>query len=659
MNFLRVSYSFAAAILVILIPTHFLYAQSGSATYSLMIVRGGATAPTGHLTQLTMTTNDDTTLLAYGKRSDNDAYEPVSGKWAISTGLSVTPSAPGSAISWNFSPVLRGSGFIRLYMDDTNAIPDTLPVIIISRPITGVTAVSFITPPEKRIAGDTITVVWAVNYDGSIPDTCLFSVHQDSLGNGGRSNTPTVTTNIGTAPLNQKPNTTSTAIECFSNGVDTVKYVLYYVPDNGANNKIYVTLEGKTCQTDPFKLLPGPLDSLVIVDANNKSIEIDTMAASSPGRTYYVIGYDQYGNKRPVDGATWTATPNILPLTGATTNVTSIFYKLDNTVIYQAQGTITVAVTDPVTGNTVSDNLKMIALPKQATLVSATTGDINGNGYLDQIILVFNKKINFPSTGNLSDLIPINAENGKYTLVPTNILGANGTLFDSVFVVNLQELQNNVPQTGWMPSLSISTAVSDVTPGSVDDYTVTDGAGPVIWTVVKKVNSQADRTKDLITVTFSEPIGTNGDTFDKSTNPPGTILHVWEDSVGANNVHHYVLRDYILKGLTTNSYTSDISSTQLSFYMTDTADLSSKYFLNLDTITIAHLSDKPSISNVLVNKPIYNNQKVCIVTTDTSVITSSETKHCGCGAGTGLAFIPPIGFKIGTGRRRKSKRIVR
>ncbi|MCX7727749.1 MAG: hypothetical protein N2053_12985, partial [Chitinispirillaceae bacterium] len=121
---------------------------------------------------LTMTTNDDTTLKVQGLRSDSLIWVDIEAHWENSSNLKIVPNAPGWSHTWRFSPADTGKGWIRVTLDDDeNTIPDTLPVTFLPGPPTSV-VVSILTPPDKRIAGEPITLlVTLYNKDGVVPGT--------------------------------------------------------------------------------------------------------------------------------------------------------------------------------------------------------------------------------------------------------------------------------------------------------------------------------------------------------------------------------------------------------------------------------------------------------------------------------------------------------
>jgi hypothetical protein len=129
-----------------------------------------------------------------------------------------------------------------------------------------------------------------------------------------------------------------------------------------------------------------------------------------------------------------------------------------------------------------------------------------------------------------------------------------------------------------------------------------DGAGPVVWTVVKSIKQLTNRKSDLVTVTFSEPIQeVNGSAFNLLT-APGSVFNVWKDSSGI-----LVLDTAMFSGIKSFASISSDGKT-VTFYMdngTDTTeDLTAQYLISLksDSSKIVDLASQP-------NAPSKINQK--------------------------------------------------
>jgi hypothetical protein len=139
-----------------------------------------------------------------------------------------------------------------------------------------------------------------------------------------------------------------------------------------------------------------------------------------------------------------------------------------------------------------------------------------------------------------------------------------------------------------------------------------DGAGPVIWRVIVNRNVVSDRTKDLVTVIFSEPFksGVTGDLFQLSTQP-GSVFNVWDKVNGVLTKF-----DGVLSGI--GGFHSETDST-LTFYMGNAKELFTHDYFNIivkkgyDPLSnveqdTSFISDKASATKS--NLPLEINQKV-------------------------------------------------
>jgi hypothetical protein len=214
-------------------------------------------------------------------------------------------------------------------------------------------------------------------------------------------------------------------------------------------------------------------------------------------------------------------------------------------------------------------------------------------------VLHFDKDVTFPA--NFSDTnftITYTYANTVFTFTVDSIGGIAGqSRTDSVFTVYLHESKNNIPQTAWTPSVTI-TGLSGITP--VTNVTTVDGAGPVIWSVSKDVKSLNDRSSDLVSVTFSEPIqASDGSAFkNKLSTDPSLVFYVWKQ------VGDSLVLDTILNGIS-EFYTVSSDGKTVSFYMKNGNDLTAQYYISLkpDSSLIIDQARTP-------NDPSKINQKV-------------------------------------------------
>jgi hypothetical protein len=557
------------------------------------------------ITKLTMNTNQDTTLYVQGQRSTDGVWENASAKWESSSGLSIVPSAPGNAQVWpNFSPDKPGTGTIRvtsLNGDTLTTKPARIAVTFLVGPPTGVT-VQILTPPDSLIAGDTIvSVVRIQNKDGLVPDTfCTSSAYNNALG-GLVGHDPVV---IADTTVKM----TRSMHECFIGGVDTVRYVLYRAPyAKDSLDKITVALNGLSATTEPFLMHPGSLSRLSIEDFNGKALDSVKLAYPTGSQLFLSVGYDAYGNKRGPENSTWSTSGTLHAVTNAV-DVSRVFYQTSQSR-YDESGYLSATVTGK-DNKVVTDSSYVSIRGPQTILVSAITQDSSGNGFLDHIIIRFDKLITIPKEYPAdSVVITATGQDGrKYTLPVDSIRGRSGSS-DSVFIIYLAEPDKNdaaftMPQTAWTPAITMP-AITGVSP--VNAYVAADRAGPVVWSVVKTINADqpGNRSADKVTITFSEPISTNGNDFNKAL-APATVLHVWTKQTIAGGRDTMIAMDTVLSGIT-GFFQLENNNTTLSFYMTNSKDLTSRDYISLVTDTAGKLvADRSSPPNV----PVLVNQKV-------------------------------------------------
>lgn len=561
-----------------------------------------------HIASLAMNTNQDTTLKVQGQRSTDSVWEYVSAAWESSSGLSIVPGAPANAQSWTFSPDKPGTGIIRVTLgnDTISTKPDFVTVNFTAGPPVSM-EVQILTPPEQRIAGDTmIAVVRIKNSDGLVPGQwCDTVTYRNALGTGGRTS-PVV---IGDTTV-----TMGTALkECFENGLDTVKFVLYYAPaDKDSMEKVVAAMRGLSASTDPFTLYPGALSSIALQDFNGKNLDSIHLDYPNGSQLIIAMGYDKYGNQIGEANSNWTAGGTLLPIDKGT-NVSRVYYDASRAK-YDENGWITALDTTPG-GAKITDSVRVSVTGPSARLVSSVTQDVNGDGYLDHIVLHFDKNITWPDSGAYSITFsgtyqdPVTGEKVTYSLTVDSVSSTNGTRTDSVFVLDLEEPTSSnpmskYPQTGWTPSITIS-GLSGVSP--VVNTQVSDGAGPVVWMVTKTVGSAGSRTDDKVTVTFSEPIGTNGNDFNSSL-APGKLIRVWQKVTTAAGTDTFIEVDTMLAGI--KDFFQVDSNLSVEFYMTNGNDLTTRDYVSLySDSTGKSLSDRSGTANT----PAANNRRVQVV----------------------------------------------
>lgn len=553
---------------------------------------------------LTMNTNQDTILRAQGLRSTDGVWEDVSARWGNSYNLKIDPSAPGAGTIWKFSPSDTGHGKIHISLDnDTIARPDTLDVEFTPGPPTSV-VMEIITPKEKLIAGEPIEVVITIyNKDGKVPGTYCFDPangtgvqYADPIGDGGKPR-PYMLINGDTIWLSE------TVKQCFYGGVDTTTTYLFNAPlGEDSLHQIQFISGNLKGETPHFKLLPGPLDSLALESQNFQPLP-DTIELSHPkGLLIYAVGYDKYGNRLGYQLSNWSTDSTLHPIDRAM-NTENIYYDASNVTDNEYGHIIAVPSDTSIKG--ISAQKFVIIYGPLAMLKDAVTRDMDGDGYLDHIELNFSKPITL--TEEMLSLIEI--KYGDLNQFTVKRIVNDSDSMDSVWVLELNENETDVPQTNWTPKINLSN-LSEYGIGDVTDLESTDGAGPVIWSVTKQRSTLSTRNEDEVIIEFSEPVWQSGARNLSTSDTPSVIFYVWQgnDSTGYTRIDSFLID---IDGFTF------ISDEVIKFKTTSGVDLTSRHLVNIRT----SLDQSGSVNSFVKDKtvdglgnfPVVDNRKVRVV----------------------------------------------
>jgi uncharacterized protein (UPF0333 family) len=466
------------------------------------------------------------------------------GSWALKPDtIAWDANPPAMGGTWNISPKTPGVENLTV---TSGSVSKTVPLTITPADPSKVN-ITLITPLDSCIAGKPIKIAVQIqNTDGLEPGNwCTTSAtYTDALGNGNKSVQPTININGVLVPvsLGQQSN------ECFNNGLDTITVTLYNAPASiDSNHTISLVLFNKhinlpITSTVPFHLLPGPLDSLALQDQKHVQVaNPDTLVYPSGSAFIYSVGFDQWGNLIGNISSSWSKTgilPSFTPPAGTQQN---IYFDASNSVLSE-NGIITASAPSGVNpGTDVTASVQVAIIPRGANLSSAITKDLNGNGYLDQIWVTLDK----PVTASINSQIPSSNVSVVYTDPNTSakttlavdsirpVSAVNDSTSSFVIYLTDNNISQNgileptsaIPQTSWRPLISISGIAGANT---ITNKQCKDGAGPVIWSVVVDKTDPTNRSSDLVTITFSEPIqDTDGSEFSIG-NLPSLVFNVWK-----------------------------------------------------------------------------------------------------------------------------------
>jgi hypothetical protein len=291
----------------------------------------------------------------------------------------------------------------------------------------------------------------------------------------------------------------------------------------------------------------------------------------------------------------WSVTGTLHAITNGA-NTSRIYYYTDS-VLGPESGFI---VASFIFSNnvTLSDSIYVHIITPHIKLILATTGDWNGNGYLDHITLHFSKPLSLSANYSFQNL---HVTYGTVSFPIDSIMNNTTPRVDTVWVLALKEAQDQkMPQTAWRPRISMS--AQDSINLDTANIVASDGAGPVIWSVIRQTEPIISTTRDdIITVTLSEPITCYGNSISVGM-PPSTLFSVWKDDTGV-----FTMADNMLSGV--NNLESITRDSTVQFIVSNGNDFASDYYFALDSTVMDEFGNRPNL----------NNQKVPVITTGTAV----------------------------------------
>ncbi|KMQ52628.1 hypothetical protein CHISP_0397 [Chitinispirillum alkaliphilum] len=539
------------------------------------------------MAQLAMNTNQDTTLYAMGRRDNDGMWEQVDVTWQVSEELGNDNELrpPRNVNQWRFSPSRPAEGWIRITTgNDLRTAPDTLPVVFTPGPPRRA-EITINTPPQQRIAGNPISATVSLyNDNGLYPDDLNYSdiFYQNILDKGENRPDPTISTNLSEGLINFRPQNTHTVDQQFTGGRSEIEFVLYYAPVSPDSlHQLFVDLDGLEGKSEPFRLFPGPIDSIALERGDGSSVP-DTLALDfSSGLIQIIaIGYDQFGNRIGPSNGTWSTDGTIPSLTQI--QGTQIFYD-PGRATENCQGNISVVSTDnsDVTGN-VYIRIEGFVI----TATDAVTRDFNGNGKLDHIEIRFNNEI------ELNDDFRPNISFGDHVFKWDSIYTQSGNSQDSVFLIRLEELETSGGQTAWEPLITFDGFGERENRVGDGELFARDGAGPVVWSVTKYYGRERDNTADSIVIVLSERVrSSDGTDISLDLNPSNTFA-VWDEEGNLLNLFNGIERLVRIAG-----------DSVVTFYMLNGEELSTRHFVSI-------ITDPSQIADANSILPNENNQRV-------------------------------------------------
>jgi fibro-slime domain-containing protein len=296
------------------------------------------------ITGISINTDQDITVKLQGSLSSDpsNTWVDITGAWSLSPNIaSASPIPFGNSGSWTFSPTVPGGPSLLAATAGSGSHVVTIQIPVTVTADAGPTTMTFswLAAPAARIAGDTILAAVAIfNKDGPVPGvTCLSKSLscRDTIGKGSGPD-PTITTGRGTAIITAASGANA-ADECFTNGLDTIKIVLFRAPftDISAGavdtlHQLFLNINGMAVTSGPFKLLPASLYSLRLENAAGAHLwGIDTMVYPDGHVTIYSVGYDRFGNKRGRELSNWSVNQTLHPLM-QDSGISQVYYDASN-----------------------------------------------------------------------------------------------------------------------------------------------------------------------------------------------------------------------------------------------------------------------------------------------------------------------------------------
>ncbi len=553
------------------------------------------------LDSLLINTNQNTTLYLKGKRSDNGQWEIVATvTWGKSVNLQLETQPPVGQ-SFNVAPKAPAdTGFISAFTSIAN--PDSIAGQTVRLPVRftvgPATRIELVFPSVAQKVGDTVVAsVIVYNQDGRVPGnyTGNFDLWFDStslnlvggvFGTDANGNPvyPFFKSMLAGGYTREQFGVAFDGIT-FTDGVTPLKVVVYKVPKDNTYEFTGVLVNAAS-PNDTAKanmtVVPGDLSRLQIVDVSRVPFNDTTTIAYDSSLTFISIGTDAYGNALGTENSNWALDATLHGYTSNTQNTYSIRFVPDS-VTYNGGQAGWVKSSALTSIGLVSDSVYLIVSTRAARIVSAFTGDDDGNGLLDRVPIVFDQKVSTALLGyDPADVYVINT-NGS-TIDTLRMTDSLSFLNDSTVVLHLNEKDTRVYnpngpsgfQTAWTPNVTLVTTRPGV--AAISDMPTIDRAGPVIEMVTKTLDpssSSSDHKKDLVKVFLSEGCG---DADGKRlASFPNQLFKVYRDSGNVIVVDNKVL-DSINSAVT---YPGPGNDAFVQFYMTNNRDLTRNHWVKL------------------------------------------------------------------------------
>jgi fibro-slime domain-containing protein len=591
------------------------------------------------VTSINLTTGDRKVYTVEGLvAGSTDNWIVTEAKWELGSPPTFSIPTPDQSSRWTFDPLTPGENTLHLsrpFVDPIACVekPElSIPVKVTIETVKKV-ELTILTPPEKRIAGDTLLAeVRIYNTDGLIPGNYCFGtgdgknesqqvIYNDLLKNPDGRNLPNprIVVDGNWTDLNQGLSTTIKHNQCFNGGVDTIKFIAFYAPfpydKTDSVHTLRVDMGDDHFAQKEFRLRPAKPDRIDITEVLYpfKSItSTEVYDYNQTGRPYTSVIYDRYNNtvvQQPlVDN--WYTTGTIKEFK-ISTAAEFEFYPGVNTQIQTGK----IVAKHKMDNIDLIDSIDVRVNTIPAELTKAVTRDTSGNGFIDMLELTFNKEVT---------LTPDMIHDFKLIYSPTtfeviNIVKADAT--GTRYNLIIKEDNTGTAKTDLLPVLT-TTAGSNAGFKDVTSLRTSDGVAPVVVAAKIVIKDNLDHSNDILTITLSEQIK-RADKQDLTVlDIPSVSFSVWLKDLTTSEITRVQLLDSIPGYLNTSSKILDIM-------MKNGRLLGNKNLINIraETRSISDVAGNfPDTNNIKVKVEVENDNIEVIPVPNPAVVSFEHTK---------------------------------
>lgn len=183
---------------------------------------------------------------------------------------------------------------------------------------------------QQIAAGDTIAAVIRISDNGGLISGtfCAPAVYQDIVNSLPSQPRPVIIVDGNAYSLKHYPDTSISINQCFSNGIDTIKIVLFNAPYSGDSlHQLLVSIGNIGSSSEPFRVSPSELKRIQIKGFGGESAP-DTVSLPFSVAQYILsaIGYDAYGNKIGFEMSHWFTTGSLPKIGENSAHTISAFF---------------------------------------------------------------------------------------------------------------------------------------------------------------------------------------------------------------------------------------------------------------------------------------------------------------------------------------------